>query len=192
MRETLVYVLGTPPPWAGSNNPTLQTIRRKESLTMQDHASWLAQIPPEIGYYITGFADGEGSFNVSLRRREDHRLGWDIDPSFNVSQRDRVILAFLKRIFGCGTLRTRRDGVVYFEVRNLSMLADRVLPFFERFRFRSATKKRNFAIFSQIINVMRAEPLSEELLRKVVMLRETLNEGHGRKRKYEAHHVLER
>ncbi len=157
---------------------------------MQNHEQWLQQIPSDVGNYIAGFVDGEGSFNVSLRRRDDHRLGWDVDPSFNVSQRDRVILAFHKKIFGCGTLRERQDGVVYYEVRNLGMLAERVIPFFERFGFRSAAKKRNFAIFKSIIIILRSGQFSEEILRKVVQLREILNEGHGRKRKYEAHHVF--
>ncbi|MEK9179562.1 MAG: LAGLIDADG family homing endonuclease [Patescibacteria group bacterium] len=157
---------------------------------MQDHKKWLDQILPDVGNYIAGFVDGEGSFNISLRRREDHKLKWDIDPSFNVSQKDRVILAFLKKEFGCGTLRERKDGVVYFEVRNLSMLYDRVIPFFDKFGFRSAAKKRNFAIFKSIINILRHESSSKEVLEKVVQLREILNIGHGRKRKYEAHHVL--
>ena len=157
---------------------------------MQNHNEWLRDIPSDIGNYIAGFVDGEGSFNISLRRREDHRLGWDIDPSFNVSQRDRVILAFLKKTFGCGTLRERKDGVVYFEVRNLAMLHQRVIPFFERFGFWSAAKKRNFAIFKRIISILCQGPLSQEILEQVVHLRETLNEGRGRKRKYEEHHVL--
>lgn len=158
---------------------------------MQNQPKWLEQISADVGNYIAGFVDGEGSFNVSLRRRDDHRLKWDIDPSFNVSQKDRVILAWHKKVFGCGTLRSRPDGVVYYEVRNVAMLAEKVIPFFERFGFRSATKKRNFAIFKRIIQVLRSGPLSEEILRQVVLLRETLNEGHGRKRKYEVHHVFD-
>ncbi|PIR74657.1 MAG: hypothetical protein COU35_01115 [Candidatus Magasanikbacteria bacterium CG10_big_fil_rev_8_21_14_0_10_47_10] len=157
---------------------------------MKQTSDWLRQIEPEIGYYIAGFADGEGSFNVSLRKRDDHTLGWQVDPSFNVSQRDRVILAFIKRTFGCGTLRSRKDGVVYFEVRNLQMLATRVIPFFERFRFRSAAKKRNFALFKQIVQVLHSKPMNQDVLERVVGLREHLNHGHGRKRKFEARHVL--
>ena len=29
------------------------------------------EIPPNIGYYLAGFTDGEGSFNVSFRPRDD-------------------------------------------------------------------------------------------------------------------------
>ena len=158
---------------------------------MQDHKEWLKNVDRDAGHYIAGFADGEGSFNVSLRRRTDHKLGWQVAPSFNVSQKDRVILAFLKKTFGCGTLRSRKDGVVYFEVRNVSMLNDRVVPFFERFRFRSAAKKRNFQIFSKIIKLLNGNAFSEDILMKVVELREGLNKGHGRTRKYEMRDVLQ-
>ncbi len=157
---------------------------------MKNDEQWLRHVKSDDGYYIAGFADGEGSFNVSLRRRDDHRLGWQIDPSFNVSQRDRVILAFLKRTFGCGTLRTRADGVIYYEVRNLSMLTNRVIPFFERFKIRSAAKKKNFTIFKKIIQALNSGSLTEQTLQRVVELREKLNEGRGRKRKYEARHVF--
>lgn len=157
---------------------------------MQNHKEWLKQIPDDVGNYITGFVDGEGSFNVSLRRRDDHHLRWQVDPSFNVSQRDMKILAWHKEIFGGGTLRQRRDGVVYYEVRDSAMLAERVIPFFERFQFRSDAKRKNFLIFKHIISVLRVGPLTEEILHEVVQLRETLNEGRGRKRKYDASHVI--
>ena len=31
----------------------------------------LKKISPEIGNYIAGFVDGEGSFNISLKKRDD-------------------------------------------------------------------------------------------------------------------------
>ena len=157
---------------------------------MQNHKKWLQNIEPDIGNYIAGFVDGEGSFNVSLIKRDDHRLGWKIVPSFNVSQKDRVILALHKRTFGCGTLRSRKDGVVYYEVTNVSMLSDRIIPFFKRFRFRSAAKKKNFSIFKQIVELLKEKPLDKRKFKQVVLLREKLNEGRGRKRKYTATHVL--
>ena len=145
---------------------------------------WLTSIPPNIGWYLAGFADGEGSFNVSMRKREAG-IGWQLDPSFNVSQLDRTVLALFKRYLGCGTLRQRKDGVIYYEVRNLSALHDKVIPFFHKFRFFSASKKRNFSIFTQIIECMhRNEHHSQDGFMKILELREHINEGRGRKRKY--------
>ena len=146
---------------------------------------WLAKIKPSIGYYIAGFTDGEGSFNVSLRQRYDYRNQWKITASFNISQKDRVILAMVKKHLRCGTLRERQDGIVYYEVTNIQSLHENIIPFFERFHFLSANKKKNFAIFKKIIDLIyRKEHLKSEGFQKILQLREQLNQGKGRKRKY--------
>ena len=175
----------------GSNKVSVQTIRRKEYCVvitnlMRDYKS----INQNHGYYIAGFVDGEGSFNISLKKRKDYVGQWKLAASFNVSQKDRVILAFVKRVIGCGTLRTRKDGVVYYEVTNVVSLYENVLPFFKRFRFLSANKKRNLAIFEKIVKKMYfKEHLTREGFQEIVKLREALNHGIGRKRKYTLQNV---
>jgi len=154
---------------------------------------WLEKVNPKIGNYIAGFTDGEGSFNVSLKKRKDYKNKWKITASFNVSQKDRVILALIKRILGCGTLRSRKDGVIYYEVTNINSLQDKVLPFFKKFGFLSAKKKKNFQIFKQIVELMyKGEHLSYDGMERVLKLRERLNEGIGRKRKYSIKDVIDR
>lgn len=147
--------------------------------------NWLKKIKPDIGNYIAGFTDGEGSFNISMIKRQDYIRKWKVLASFNISQKDRVILQTIKNIFGCGTLRERSDGVVYFEVTDILSLKEKVIPFFNRFRFLSTNKKKNFHIFSEIVILMaNKEHLSMNGFRKIVKLREILNKGKGRKRKY--------
>src|SRR5437016_5426564 len=87
------------------------------------------EIPPNIGHYLAGFTDGEGSFNVSFRPRDDYKAPWKISLCFNISQRDPVILALFKRHLGCGTMRQRHDGVWYYEVNNLTAIVENVIPF---------------------------------------------------------------
>jgi len=142
-------------------------------------------IQVDVGNYIAGFADGEGSFNVSIKKRLDYKESWKLTASFNISQKDRVILAWIKHILGCGTLRERKDGVVYYEVTNITSLHDVIVPFFRRYGFRSAYKKNNFRIFSEIVQMMYAsEHRTHEGFQKILELREKLNPGIGRKRKY--------
>lgn len=146
---------------------------------------WLKKIKPEHGHYIAGFTDGEGSFNVSVKKRSDYKDKWKLTASFNISQRDRAVLAWIKHILGCGTLRERKDGVVYFEVTNITSLREKIIPFFERFTIRSQTKKKNFLIFKEIVLLMyEKEHLSKKGFQKILVLRKQLNEGRGRKRKY--------
>ena len=154
---------------------------------MSKELTWLEQIPKPIGYYLVGFADGEGSFNVSLRQRDDHTMGWQVVLTFNVSQKERRVLAYFKRYLGCGRLQERPDGICYFVVSNPRSVIERVIPFFERYRFLGERKQINFSIFKEIAELVIAnQHLNPEGLEKIVGLREKLNEGRGRKRKYNA------
>ena len=57
--------------------------------------------------------------------------------------------------------------------------------------FRSAYKKNNFRIFSEIVEIMYGGGhLTSEGLQKVLELREKLNPGIGRKRKYTLQNVV--
>ena len=149
------------------------------------------QIPLQIGHYFAGFADGEGSFNVSLRKKEDYGIGWQLCPSFNVSQKDPTVLYLFKRYFKCGTLRKRPDGIMYYEVLDIEMLWKRVIPFFQRFHLLSATKKTNFSIFRKIVQLMHEKRhFTHEGFNEILQLREQLNAGKGRKRKYNINDVV--
>lgn len=102
-------------------------------------------IPSDLGNYLAGFTDGEGSFHVSFRKREDLKIPWKISLCFNISQKDRVILSQFKNHLKCGTIRERKhDGVYYYEVNNFNAIQTNVIPFFNRFGFLSAKKKEIF------------------------------------------------
>src|SRR6185295_1210183 len=116
----------------------------------------VAQVPSEIGWYLAGFTDGEGSFNVSFRPRPDYPVPWKVSLCFNVSQRDPVVLALFKRHLECGTMRQRQDGVWYYEVNNLTPIRENVIPFFGRFHFLSAKKKRDFSKFKELADIIRS------------------------------------
>lgn len=140
------------------------------------------KVPPRIGWYLAGFADGEGSFNVVFRPRADYQLPWKVSLCFNISQRDKVILALFKRHLQCGTMRQREDGVWYYEVNNLDAIVENVVPFFKRFRFLSAKKKRDFAKFCQIAELMKqGAHLHQEGIAKILEVRREMNDG-GRRR----------
>src|SRR5215471_5236851 len=87
---------------------TVREISRKGSVMLDPK-----QVPNDIGHYLAGFADGEGSFNVSFRPRSDYRMPWKVSLCFNISQRDEAILAKYKRYLECGTMRNEtRRGLV--------------------------------------------------------------------------------
>ncbi len=146
-------------------------------------------IPESIGYYFAGFVDGEGSFNLSFRKRSDYKLPWKVSLCLNVSQKDRSMLALLKHHLKCGTIRYKSDDVWFFEVNNLIAIRENVIPFFERFRFLSVKMKRDFAIFKRMAQLMgRGAHLSKEGISELLKLRRKMNDGD--KRKYDDQAVL--
>ena len=110
---------------------------------MQDtENAWLKYVLPAHGWYLAGFADGEGSFNVSLRRREDHTMQWQVVLTFNVSQKEEYILAMFKKVLGCGRMQSRPDGIYYYVVSNPRSIVERVIPFFKTYTFWSQRKQK--------------------------------------------------
>jgi hypothetical protein len=149
------------------------------------------RIPLEIGCYLAGFTDGEGSFNVSFRPRADYATPWKVSLCFNISQRDPTLLSLFKRHLGCGTMRQRQDGVWYYEVNNLTAIVENVVPFFERFHFLSAKKKRDFSKFKQLAALIAAgKHRSPQDIEAILAIRSDMNDGG--KRKYADEDILAR
>ena len=147
-------------------------------------------IPIEIGYYLSGFADGEGSFNVSLiNRMKDYKHGWKVSLSFNISQKDDALPKIFRRVLQCGTIRYRKDGICYFEVRKVKDIAQIVIPFFKKFPLISRDKKKTFDIFCRIVQVVRNKKhLKKEGMKEILRLRDLIKVG--RKRKYSSRQIL--
>jgi len=150
-----------------------------------------SKVPRRIGYYLAGFADGEGSFNVVFRQRKDYKLPWKISLCFNISQRDKVILGLFKRYLQCGTLRQREDGVWYYEVNNFNSIINNVIPFFRKFKFLSAKKKKDFQKFKKISELFAEQRhLTFEGIKEILYIRKNMNDGG--KRKYSDEEILNR
>ena len=110
----------------------------------------------DIRSYLSGYADGEGCFCVSINKSKRHKFGWEIRPSFSVSQnRDRAqVLEMLQQYFGCGAIRPdRSDKTLKYEVRSVDELATKVIPHFEETPLLSS-KRHDFGLFAEICQMM--------------------------------------
>src|SRR5437762_3351513 len=89
-----------------------------------------------LSVYISGYVDGEGCFTVSISPRAKLRAGWEVRPSFSVSQNgDRAeVLHALQAYLGCGGIRPgRSDKTLKWETRRLEDILGRVVPHFEAY-----------------------------------------------------------
>jgi len=156
---------------------SVREISRKGSMMLDPK-----RVPNDIGHYLAGFADGEGSFNVSFRPRSDYRMPWKISLCFNVSQRDEVILSKFKRHLECGTMRRRHDGVWYYEVNNLRAILDNVIPFFDHYGFLSAKKQRDFSKFKRLAALLsEGAERNREWIQEILRIRSDMNDGGNRR-----------
>lgn len=143
----------------------------------------------DLRAYFAGFVDGEGCFTVSFSPRSKLLVGWEVRPSFSVSQNaDRSeVLLLMQEYFGCGTIRPDRgDRTVKYEVRSLDDLVERIIPFFEANPLLSS-KQRDFERFAEVCKLLRERAhRTEPGLRAIVSLAMAMNVSGKRKFAIEA------
>ena len=154
------------------------------SATTRRHLQPAQQDDAYLKAYLSGYADGEGCFCVSFNRSTRHRFGWEIRPSFSVSQNDErsQVLELFRSTLGCGTIRPdRSDRTLKYETRSVSDLATRVLPLFEQHPLRSS-KQNDFEKFAEVVQLMhRARHLQPDGFARIVELSLEINSS-GAKR----------
>jgi len=135
-------------------------------------------VPLSIGWYLSGYADGEGCFCVSFSPRRTLKIGVEVRPSFSVSQNGyrSEVLTIFKNLLGCGTIRPDRSDKTYkFEVRSLDDLLTRVIPFFLKFPLQSS-KRSEFLTFSCICELMsKKSHTTSDGLKEIVELAVLMN-----------------
>jgi hypothetical protein len=146
-------------------------------------SNWMDRTPCDLGHWVAGFIDGEGSFNIPIRRVGDRGMPWRIGLSFNVSRVGQAAPSLLRSVFGCGTVRGRRDGAFYFEVTTPGELEERVFPFFDRFPLRTP-KATDLAVFREITSLVRSgRHLTTAGFEEILTLRAPMNRGGKRRRR---------
>ena len=127
------------------------------------------------------------SFNPSKR----HKFGWEVRPSFSVSQNDdrAELLYKIQEHWDCGSIRPdRSDNTLKFEIRRIEDLITKVLPHFREYPLLSS-KRREVELFDQICcSIFEKQHLKVEGLTRIVRLAMHMNPSG--KRKYSEDEIL--
>ena len=141
--------------------------------------------------WILGFTDGEGCFSVSFNKRASLKVGIEVRPSFSVSQHaggytsekgtstqqctNYKTLEIFLNYFGGGIRHRKGDATWKYETRDLQVLSDKVIPFFERYSLQTS-KKKDFQLFAQICLLIRqSQHLNLVGLEKIIHLAYEMN-----------------
>lgn len=145
----------------------------------------------ELHSYISGYADGEGCFCVSFTPSKRHKFGWEVRPSFSVSQNyDRAEMLYrIQELWNCGFIRPdRSDNTLKFEVRRIEDLVGKVLPHFRAYPLLTA-KQRDVELFDQVCCLVFGKRHLDEIgLTEIVTLAMRMNTSG--KRRYSRDEIL--
>ena len=115
------------------------------------------RIPKNIDnlkYYLAGFVDGEGSFSVTICKSKFAKLGWKVDPLFQVYQHkdNSKILHVFKDAFECGYVSEKggNPSCHVYCVDSIRDLLGKVIPFFDKYPL-VGEKYDNFLLFKEIV-----------------------------------------
>ena len=128
---------------------------------------------------------------MSFQPSKRHRFGWEVRPSFSVSQNaDRAqLLCQLQQVWKCGHIRPdRSDKTLKFEVRSIQDLVGKIIPHFREYPLLSA-KQEDVQLFELICQkVLSGGHLTRDGFSEIVQLAMKMNPTG--KRKYHANEIL--
>jgi len=65
-------------------------------------------------WFVTGFADAESCFSISLVRKNKLKVGWEVKIRFqiNLHQKDQALLEQIQSYFGVGSLYKKGSQIL--------------------------------------------------------------------------------
>jgi len=152
----------------------LKTLRPYTSLTTNQLCNLSDTLKP---WFLTGFSDGESNFTVRITKSNSVKVGWVVQPVFQIGLHKKY-LNLLKKIqafLGVGEIYHKEESSNYM-VQSLSGL-NVIVNHFERYPL--LTKKcEDFKLFAQIITLMnKKEHLTFSGLQKIISLKASINLG---------------
>ena len=140
-------------------------------------------------YFVTGFLDAESTFNISIQKDKEYKVGWQVRPKFSISlhSRDLNLLMQLQEFFGgIGSLsKSKNRNSVSFGVSKLSDLINVIIPHFLFYPLLTQ-KAADFILFKRALELMnKKEHLTIEGLSQIINIRISMNWGISEQQKME-------
>jgi hypothetical protein len=148
----------------------------------------------QLKWFLSGFIDGEGSFCLNIKRRQNVRYGFRIEPAFYVYQHEKsiYILELLRKMFECGSIhrKTSPYNVFTYQISGIKPCYEKVIPFFDKYPL--IVKSKTFEIFKEGVDFMyRKEHLTKEGFLHLVDLAYEINQQ-GKGKKWEKEDIVAR
>jgi hypothetical protein len=86
--------------------------------------------------WIAGFVSGEGNFDVNIHFSKSHKIGYQVQLRFRISQdeRDMQLIKQLQKYLGLGTIKiNNKTSVVSLTITKISTITEIVLPLLDKY-----------------------------------------------------------
>jgi len=105
-------------------------------------------------WFVTGFADAESSFSMSVFKSKTTATGWTIEPCFIITlhKKDIELLNKIRLFFGVGYISTWGDKFARYRVRSRQDL-EIIISHFEKYPLQTP-KIIHFRVFCRILELM--------------------------------------
>jgi hypothetical protein len=103
--------------------------------------------------YIVGFLDAEASFSIGIKVQSDVSCGIRLDPVFSITQMGREPLEIISKAIGAGRIikKTGQKHLYLLVIDNMDDLANRLIPFLDKYVDLMTIKRKSYTIFREIV-----------------------------------------
>jgi hypothetical protein len=110
-----------------------------------------------LSWFLAGFIEGEGALVAGIKRHPTVRSRLYVQPSFFLYQHanGRRVLELAQRVFGSGRIYPKPGNpkVLVYTIMDRRSLAEKVVPFFERYVMPFSCKRETFERFREILEM---------------------------------------
>jgi hypothetical protein len=113
-----------------------------------------------FGHYICGLTDGEGCFILDVQNRKNDWMSGGARFRILIREDDYGVISLIRSYWQCGQIYFKKrlknsnwSPIIIYNVGDLSLLNDIIVPHFEKYRLH-AKKKRDFDIWSQAVRLL--------------------------------------
>lgn len=129
-------------------------------------------------WYIAGYTDAEGSFNVSVIPRGSSFV---VTIAFEIGSKDKLLLESIRNTLGVGSVYYLKSGLYRLKISNLDSLDKVIIPFFKIYPL-VTQKYGDFLLFTKIVNILiTKQHLTLKGIQEIVNIKASMNKGLGPK-----------
>ena len=131
-------------------------------------------------YWVSGFADAESSFSLSMFKSSKSKAGWAVRPDFiiNLHSKDTALLRMIHSFFGVGTIREREDrNVITYTVSSVRDITNVIIPHFDKYPL-VTHKLADYLLFKKGVDLLNRKAHHElEGIMQILSAKASMNKG---------------